>query len=83
MLLVDDGCNAACAHELQRLSKWPDVTLLRHEFNRGKGAAVCTGLRAAPAARLYARRAESMPTASTRSATSAVSSKKRVRIRAA
>jgi glycosyltransferase involved in cell wall biosynthesis len=47
VLLVDDGCDAACANELQRLSKLPDVTLLRHEFNRGKGAAVCTGLRAA------------------------------------
>jgi glycosyltransferase involved in cell wall biosynthesis len=47
VLLVDDGSDAVCANELQRLSKLPDVTLLRHEFNRGKGAAVCTGLRAA------------------------------------
>lgn len=47
VLLVDDGSDPACAHELQRLSKLADVTLLRHEFNRGKGAAVCTGLRAA------------------------------------
>ena len=47
VLLVDDGSHPACAHELQRLSKLADVTLLRHEFNRGKGAAVCTGLRAA------------------------------------
>lgn len=47
VLLVDDGSAAACANELQRLSKLPDVTLLRHDFNRGKGAAVCTGLRAA------------------------------------
>jgi len=29
------------------LSASPDITLLRHERNRGKGAAVCTGLRAA------------------------------------
>jgi glycosyltransferase involved in cell wall biosynthesis len=47
VLLVDDGSDAACAHELERLAKLADVTLLRHEFNRGKGAAVCTGLRAA------------------------------------
>ena len=47
VILVDDGSNPACAHELQRLSKLADVTLLRHEFNRGKGAAVSTGLRAA------------------------------------
>ena len=47
VLLVDDGSDAACAHELQRLGKLADVTLLRHEFNRGKGAAVCTALRAA------------------------------------
>lgn len=47
VLLVDDGCNAACALELQRLSALPRVTLLRHAVNRGKGAAVCTGLRAA------------------------------------
>jgi len=47
VLLVDDGSDAACAHELQRLSKLADITLLRHDRNRGKGAAVCTGLRAA------------------------------------
>ena len=47
VLLVDDGSNAACAHELQRLARLADVTLLRHECNRGKGAAVSTGLRAA------------------------------------
>jgi glycosyltransferase involved in cell wall biosynthesis len=47
VLLVDDGSHPACARELQRLAKLADVTLLRHEFNRGKGAAVCTGLRAA------------------------------------
>lgn len=47
VILVDDGSDPACAHELQRLAKLADVTLLRHEFNRGKGVAVCTGLRAA------------------------------------
>jgi glycosyltransferase involved in cell wall biosynthesis len=47
VLLVDDGCSPACAQELQRLSESPEVTLLKHEVNRGKGAAVVTGLRAA------------------------------------
>jgi glycosyltransferase involved in cell wall biosynthesis len=47
ILLVDDGCNPACADVLQRLSATPDVMLVRHERNRGKGAAVNTGLRAA------------------------------------
>jgi glycosyltransferase involved in cell wall biosynthesis len=47
IVLVDDGCNAACAQELQRLSALPEVTLRRHAKNRGKGAAVATGMRAA------------------------------------
>lgn len=47
ILLVDDGCSAACASELQRLSTLADVELLVHPQNRGKGAAVCTGFRAA------------------------------------
>lgn len=47
IVLVDDGCNAACAEVLQRLSAMPDVLLVRHERNRGKGAAVSTGLHAA------------------------------------
>jgi len=47
VLLVDDGCSPACARELQRLSELPDVTLLRHDVNRGKGVAVITGFRAA------------------------------------
>ena len=47
IVLVDDGCNEVCGAELQRLSREPDVTLVRHASNRGKGAAVCTGLRAA------------------------------------
>lgn len=50
VFLVDDGCHAACRSELERLSERPDVTLLRHARNRGKGAAVCTGFRAAHAA---------------------------------
>lgn len=49
VLLVDDGCNDACARELQSLGDLPGVTLLRHGVNRGKGAAVCTGMHAAHA----------------------------------
>jgi glycosyltransferase involved in cell wall biosynthesis len=47
VLLVDDGCDDACARELRRLSELPEVTLLRHAQNRGKGAAVCSGFHAA------------------------------------
>lgn len=47
MVLVDDGCDRACADVLRELSATPDVTLVRHERNRGKGAAVRTGLHAA------------------------------------
>ena len=47
VFLVDDGCNAMCRRELERLSEASNVTLLRHEINRGKGAAVLTGMRAA------------------------------------
>jgi glycosyltransferase involved in cell wall biosynthesis len=47
MVLVDDGSGQACAEVLQRLSAAPEVTLVRHEINRGKGAAVVTGLRTA------------------------------------
>jgi glycosyltransferase involved in cell wall biosynthesis len=47
VILVDDGCSPSCAQELDRLSALPDVTLLRHETNRGKGAAVITGFRGA------------------------------------
>jgi glycosyltransferase involved in cell wall biosynthesis len=47
MVLVDDGSSQACADVLQRLSATPDVMLVRHERNCGKGAAVSTGLRTA------------------------------------
>lgn len=47
IFLVDDGCDAGCAAELQRLSRLPGVTLIRHAHNQGKGAAVCTGMRTA------------------------------------
>jgi len=49
VLLVDDGSHEACARELQRLAALPGVSLIRHPVNRGKGAAVCTGLFAAQA----------------------------------
>lgn len=45
IVLVDDGSNVACAAELDRLSQLQHVSLLRHDHNRGKGAAVCWGLR--------------------------------------
>lgn len=47
ILLVDDGSSEACARELQRLATLADVRLLEHPQNRGKGAAVRTGLQAA------------------------------------
>lgn len=47
IVLVDDGSSPQCAAELERLATQPDVFLVKHSENRGKGAAVCTGLRAA------------------------------------
>ena len=48
VFLVNDGSNEATCHLLMALdAKYPWVTLLHHPFNRGKGAAVMTGLRAA------------------------------------
>jgi len=46
-VLVDDGSSAACAqvlHDLQT-ARPERVTLLRHDVNQGKGAAVLTGFR--------------------------------------
>ncbi|MCE9687939.1 glycosyltransferase family 2 protein [Shewanella sp. AS16] len=46
--LVDDGSRDETRYLLQSLAKqYPWVTLLQHPYNRGKGAAVMTGLRAA------------------------------------
>ncbi len=46
--LVNDGSNDETRYLLQSLAdKYDWVTLLTHPFNRGKGAAVTTGLRAA------------------------------------
>jgi len=47
VILVDDGCSPECARVLDQLSELPDVTLLRHQVNRGKGVAVITGFRGA------------------------------------
>jgi glycosyltransferase involved in cell wall biosynthesis len=47
VVLVDDGSSQACAEVLRKLSATPDVMLVRHDRNRGKGAAVSTGLHAA------------------------------------
>lgn len=50
-VLVDDGSGDACARELDRLAREvPDTQLLRLPENRGKGAAVIAGFRAAAAA---------------------------------
>ncbi|MBW8185683.1 glycosyltransferase family 2 protein [Shewanella nanhaiensis] len=46
--LVNDGSDDKTCHLLLELdAKYPWVTLIQHPFNRGKGAAVTTGLRAA------------------------------------
>lgn len=47
LVLVDDGSSPACADVLRRLSASVDAILVRHDRNRGKGAAVRTGLYAA------------------------------------
>ncbi|WP_432280132.1 glycosyltransferase family 2 protein [Shewanella aestuarii] len=46
--LIDDGSQDETRYVLQEMAdKFPWVTLIHHPFNRGKGAAVITGLRAA------------------------------------
>lgn len=48
VILVDDGSGPACAEELRRLAGAdPEVSLVALPENRGKGAAVLAGLRAA------------------------------------
>src|SRR4029453_5421680 len=50
VILVDDGSGSASAEALDALARYQDgVRLLRHPCNRGKGAAVQTGLTAAAA----------------------------------
>ena len=49
-LLVDDGSGETCARELDRLARdVPGTKLIRLALNRGKGAAVLAGFRAAAA----------------------------------
>lgn len=52
IIVVDDASPAASVTELEALleSSPADTTLIRHEQNQGKGAAVISGLRAAQAA---------------------------------
>ena len=48
LIFVDDGCDDICAHLLNRLAQDHDqLTLIRHESNQGKGAAIITALNAA------------------------------------
>lgn len=46
VILINDGSNDACTAVLQQINAaHPDVTLLEHTSNQGKGQAVQTGLR--------------------------------------
>jgi glycosyltransferase involved in cell wall biosynthesis len=49
MLLVDDGSHPDCAAVLDALARDPDIILVRHPVNRGKGEAVLTAAREAAA----------------------------------
>ncbi len=40
LIIVDDGSTDATAAKLEPFESEPDVTLVRHEVNRGKGAAI-------------------------------------------
>lgn len=44
VLLVDDGCPAGAARELERLARELEISSLRLERNAGKGHAVATGI---------------------------------------
>jgi dolichol-phosphate mannosyltransferase len=44
VILVDDGSTDGTSELLQQWADHPDVVLLRHSHNRGKGAAIRTGL---------------------------------------
>ncbi len=43
-VVVDDGSSAGCGDVFEKLSDMEGVTVLRHAVNRGKGAALKTGL---------------------------------------
>jgi glycosyltransferase involved in cell wall biosynthesis len=48
VITVDDGSDARCAAVLKQIEReHPEVSLVRHPVNRGKGKAVMTGLRVA------------------------------------
>jgi hypothetical protein len=44
LILVDDGSTDSTSELLQQWADRPDVVLMRHSHNRGKGAAIRTGL---------------------------------------
>jgi glycosyltransferase involved in cell wall biosynthesis len=44
IIVVDDGSTDGTGEALRRLSEAPDIRVVRHEQNQGKGAAVRTGL---------------------------------------
>jgi glycosyltransferase involved in cell wall biosynthesis len=47
IIIVDDGSKDGTREILHELSDLPDVKVIEHEVNQGKGAAVVTGIRAA------------------------------------
>lgn len=47
VILVDDGSTDCCSALITELAKQPDVHTLRHTENRGKGAAIMSGLQKA------------------------------------
>ncbi len=47
IIVVDDGSTDGTSAALERLQSLPDVSVLRHTVNRGKGAALQTGFQAA------------------------------------
>jgi glycosyltransferase involved in cell wall biosynthesis len=47
IVVVDDGSTDGTSHALSRLENVPEVQLLRHATNRGKGAALQTGFEVA------------------------------------
>jgi dolichol-phosphate mannosyltransferase len=44
LVVIDDGSQDGTADELRRWAGRPDVEIMRHAVNRGKGAAIRTGL---------------------------------------
>ena len=47
IMIVDDGSSDGTREILDELSKLPEVRVIEHAHNQGKGAAVVTGIRAA------------------------------------